>query len=212
MKEKLTIQAQKSKEKKELIFRTAMILFRERGYGATTIRDICREAGISNSTFYHFFGDKSGVLVELYRRLFREREIILVQTPENLRHPFQAIFNYLYHASTLQDLMGREFVRESLLRDQGIIAGQHSSAARQSSMLQIAGFLQAAVNAGVLSQEVHPWFTAEYIMACSSGVIFNWMTVTDNESLTEMMGRILPKAFASITDEQIVIPKSVEMV
>lgn len=103
----MTAQARRSKEKKEHIFRTAMQMFKHHGYEATTVRDICREAGIRNSTFYHFFGDKSGILMEFYRNLFHDRADYLAHTPENLRHPFQSIFNYLLHAAKLQDLMAR---------------------------------------------------------------------------------------------------------
>lgn len=70
-------------------------------------------------------------------------------------------------------------------------------------MLQIAGFLQAAVDAGTISREVHPWYTAEYILTSASGVIFTWLTFSDTGSATETMRRLLPVAFRAITDEDI---------
>lgn len=58
----------RSLAKRTHIYRVAMSLFKRQGFRKTTIRDICREADISNSTFYHFFGDKSGVVLEFSGR------------------------------------------------------------------------------------------------------------------------------------------------
>lgn len=44
------------------IMRVAGTLFHERGYGATSIRDIADAAGISSSTMYHHFTNKQDVL------------------------------------------------------------------------------------------------------------------------------------------------------
>jgi AcrR family transcriptional regulator len=40
---------------------TAVALFDERGYHAVTVEDIAREAGVSQSTFYRYFGTKEGI-------------------------------------------------------------------------------------------------------------------------------------------------------
>lgn len=47
---------------RERILRSASLLFFERGYGATSIRDIAEAAGISSSTMYHHFTNKQDVL------------------------------------------------------------------------------------------------------------------------------------------------------
>jgi AcrR family transcriptional regulator len=47
---------------RDLILAKATQLFYERGYGATSIRDIAVAAGISSSTMYHHFTNKQEVL------------------------------------------------------------------------------------------------------------------------------------------------------
>lgn len=42
-------------------------LFAERGYEATTVRDIAREAGVTERTFYRYFNGKEALLGEEYR-------------------------------------------------------------------------------------------------------------------------------------------------
>lgn len=43
------------------ILQTALALFSEKGYDATSVREICEAAGITKPTLYHFFGSKDGV-------------------------------------------------------------------------------------------------------------------------------------------------------
>lgn len=47
------------------ILDSALALFAERGYDATSVREICDAAGITKPTLYHFFGSKEG----LYRAI-----------------------------------------------------------------------------------------------------------------------------------------------
>jgi TetR/AcrR family transcriptional regulator len=39
----------------------ALELFSERGYDATSVREICEAAGVTKPTLYHFYGSKEGV-------------------------------------------------------------------------------------------------------------------------------------------------------
>ncbi len=55
----------KSEQTKELIAKTALRLFRERGYEATTMRAIATEAGVSVGNAYYYFASKED-LIQLY--------------------------------------------------------------------------------------------------------------------------------------------------
>jgi TetR/AcrR family transcriptional regulator len=43
------------------ILKKALELFSEKGYDATSVREICEGAGITKPTLYHFYGSKEGV-------------------------------------------------------------------------------------------------------------------------------------------------------
>ncbi len=45
----------------ERILQSALGLFSEKGYDATSVREICEASGITKPTLYHFYGSKEGV-------------------------------------------------------------------------------------------------------------------------------------------------------
>jgi len=57
---------------REEILQRASLLFYERGYGATSIRDIAEAVGISSSTMYHHFANKQGVLYAIVDRFMSD--------------------------------------------------------------------------------------------------------------------------------------------
>lgn len=50
---------------REVILEAAEHLFAERGFAATSVRDIVRHAGTSAPSLYHFFGSKENLVIEL---------------------------------------------------------------------------------------------------------------------------------------------------
>jgi AcrR family transcriptional regulator len=57
---------------REEILQRASLLFYERGYGATSIRDIADAVGISSSTMYHHFANKQDVLYAIVSRFMSD--------------------------------------------------------------------------------------------------------------------------------------------
>jgi AcrR family transcriptional regulator len=83
------------------ILQKALELFSQKGYDATSVREICQAAGVTKPTLYHFYGSKEGVYralvegtLEEYRRTVRD----LVSSPgsvaERLRRVTRAHFDY----------------------------------------------------------------------------------------------------------------------
>lgn len=57
--------AQVEKSKKEQIYEAAARLFRDKGYQATSMRDLAKEVGLRASSLYNHFSSKSEVLREI---------------------------------------------------------------------------------------------------------------------------------------------------
>jgi AcrR family transcriptional regulator len=57
---------------REEILQRASRLFYERGYGATSIRDIAQAVGLSSSTMYHHFASKQDVLYAIVNRFMTD--------------------------------------------------------------------------------------------------------------------------------------------
>lgn len=64
--------ASKAMQTRSLLADTALRLFREQGYDATTMRAIAREAGVSTGNAYYHFDGKESFVQELYRRVQEE--------------------------------------------------------------------------------------------------------------------------------------------
>jgi len=58
-------QEQRSERSKTQILDAALKLFSHKGYGATSVRDIAEEAGVSKGNVYHHFADKEAIFREL---------------------------------------------------------------------------------------------------------------------------------------------------
>jgi len=63
-------QLERSERSRALILDTALKLFAHRGYGATSVRDIAEEAGLSKGNVYHHFADKESIFRALLDRYF----------------------------------------------------------------------------------------------------------------------------------------------
>lgn len=59
----------KSAQTRQLLVDTALRLFREEGYPATTMRRIAAEAGVSQGNAYYYFDGKDALVQELYQRI-----------------------------------------------------------------------------------------------------------------------------------------------
>jgi len=67
----------RSDETRALILETAMRLFRERGFEATTMREIAGEAGVALGGAYYYFESKDAIVLAFYDRAQDEMEVAL---------------------------------------------------------------------------------------------------------------------------------------
>ena len=86
-------QVQRSEKSRAQILDAALKLFSHRGYGATSVRDIAEEAGLSKGNVYHHFPDKEAIFRALIDRYFEamsqpefpfNRALAAGSFPENL--------------------------------------------------------------------------------------------------------------------------------
>jgi AcrR family transcriptional regulator len=64
-------QEERSERSRAQILEAALKLFSHRGYGATSVRDIADDAGVSKGNVYHHFSDKEAIFRELLDQYFR---------------------------------------------------------------------------------------------------------------------------------------------
>src|SRR5215510_5768510 len=59
---------------RDRLYATAIRLIAERGYDATTLRDIAKQANVSVGLLYRYFPSKQAVIIALYDQLSSEYE------------------------------------------------------------------------------------------------------------------------------------------
>ncbi len=64
-------QEERSERSRQLILDAALKLFSHKGYGATSVRDIAEDAGLSKGNVYHHFPDKETIFRALLDRYFQ---------------------------------------------------------------------------------------------------------------------------------------------
>ena len=62
----------KGEDTRQRIYAAALTLFRERGFDATTMRDIAAAAGMSLGAAYHYFPSKDAIVLEYYDQVSDE--------------------------------------------------------------------------------------------------------------------------------------------
>lgn len=203
MKERITPQAQRSREKKQAIFEVAMRMFEEYGYEQTTVRDICKNAGINTSSFYNYFGDKLGVLLQLYYEILERGAAHLAHTEENLARPYQAVCDYFLSMAEFTDRFGKDVVREAIMSIPLLTGGGYDALPRDSSLTQIAEFFTRAKTAGTVPPDRDCRADAEYLLVAAQGVTTYWITMSQGESYLALAGRMMPRIFSAVTDQPV---------
>ncbi len=64
---------------RDTVLQTALVLFSQKGYFNTSMRDITRESRVSTGSVYHYFRDKEGVAAALYQSLLERMQSELQQ-------------------------------------------------------------------------------------------------------------------------------------
>jgi TetR/AcrR family transcriptional regulator len=59
---------------RERLMKSALRLFTQRGYSATTVRELVGEAGVTKPVLYYYFGSKEGLFLELMQTHFNHIE------------------------------------------------------------------------------------------------------------------------------------------
>lgn len=200
-----TNQMVRSRQKKQQIYETSMRLFMENGYEKTTIRDICRACGITNSSFYNFFGDKLSILLHFYYQVLAKGDSFLAPTEDNLAHPYQTLCDYFVNTSILFDQISKELAELIFLNTHHMLADKYDSLPSTSTMHQITHFFEAAQKTGHIPENKNCREDAEYLLMGANGITFYWLTLSKNEKYFTVASRLMPKLFSTITDEPIVV-------
>ena len=64
------------------LYEAALELFAERRYDEVSVEDICERAEVGRATFFRFYGNKAGLLIEHNRRIVRRDGLAAARVAE----------------------------------------------------------------------------------------------------------------------------------
>ena len=198
-KEALTRQQKKSKETREKIFRAARIILQKQGYERLSIKNICREAGVSNGSFYHHFKTKDDLL-SYYIEDQPGVDPALLETPEAKEAALEAIVGvYLNYAAYCRSL-GVAFV-SAYYTPKNQALNPDIRTERPYPIVTVQGYVEKAVEAGVISLEVPlEQFTTD-VRIIVIGNVFEWCLRDGKTDFEGNMRRSLEAYLRSVLKE-----------
>lgn len=166
-------------ENRNRILETSKLLFKEKGYEATTMSDIIEISGLSNGTIYNMYPSKKDILLDIYKTYVDVPLCLNDNYEEKVRRPKESIVEFfedyirlwldvgwsvamnIYHAlSVKRDLSGNSTV-DPVFNEQKV-------------KTELRGFIKHAQNAGTMTQ----YYTAEEIEELIStqgrGMLYLW--------------------------------------
>lgn len=185
----------------DLILDRALAVFWQRGYAATSLRDLTRVTGLSASALYNRFADKDQLFVEALRRYadqgLRERLVRLAAMPDPLA-AIKIFFDELVAASVDDpDRRGCLLVNTAL--DGGAIAPAARAIVRER-LGEVEAFfgsqLARARQAGRLAADIDPATQAEALL----GTVLAIRVLARLDPDAARLHRLVTRALAPMTE------------
>jgi len=170
-------QEERSEKSKQQILDAALKLFSHKGYGATSVRDISEEAGLSKGNVYHHFPDKETIFRALLDRYFQ-----VMSQPE---FPFNRALASGTFPENLEDIghAVREVVRDyreyALLIYVDVVEfdGTHIRKFYENMADRFAAFIKAAGMEDELQEKLASGLSPVSAVMLSTRIFYNYFSV-----------------------------------
>lgn len=168
---KLTNRQKQAIATKSKITETSITLFKERGFEAVKIQDICQAADISVGAFYHHFKSKSHIISTAFIQIDSLiQEFLEAKTFPSYLDKLRAL---LIEGSELVEELGWSFVGEAY---KNLISydEKYTFIDYQYVNFEIRNCITMALEHNELKRNVDPVLLTQTIMRISRGAIFDW--------------------------------------
>lgn len=174
---------------REQLLSKALKVFSKKGYAATTLEDIAREAEVTRGAIYWHFGSKA----ELYNTLIREYSnrggAIMQQAASEggtlvdiLRRVFVRQLQAVEEDTALRALMELQLFKTGLVAE--LEEGRQQQIEGSVGLVEmLAGIMGQGVQAGLLRSDVDPKEMARAYLGFQNGLIHLWLTSPNQFSL-----------------------------
>lgn len=174
---------------REQLLKKALAAFSKKGYSATTLEDIAREAEVTRGAIYWHFGSKA----ELYNTLIREysdRGNVIIQQAASEGGTLLEILHRVFvrQLQAIEDNSDLRALMELYLFKTGLVPELEEGRKQQIEsgiglIEMIAGIMAQGVEQGLLRSDIEPIEMARAYLAFQNGVTQLWLTAPDQFSL-----------------------------
>lgn len=193
-------QSQKSESSKKGILDAAVRLVLQKGFEATSIRDICKEAGLSIGAFYHHYPSKDALMNEAFLHF----DVTLDEDAAAARYdelpPADAVREILVHQTVFTAGMGYSVITQyyrALLQNQNRSAVSPERAYYQSVRRQV----RRAQRQNIFTDAIPAEEIAELLIKFTRGSLVDWCLhdgVYDVGARTDAELRLLMKSLEGV--------------
>jgi len=165
---------------REHLLDAALVSFHEKGYIATTLDDIARQAGITRGAIAWHFGGKAELLNAVIRERYMRATMRMLELAAQGGTPLQVLRRVLIHwTAYLEEDAEFRAVQEITLRTP--ISPEFAEGMRERregirrSIAYFASLIQQAIDAGEIRPDVNPEVAATTALGMTNGVSMLWL-------------------------------------
>ena len=185
----------KAEKTKEMIFQSAIALFRKESFKSITVDHICQAAGVSVGTFYHHFPSKQAVMQKIFKDIDDYfRDVVMDEINELSGQGARVeILHYFKRYSEYSERQGLDFVRQLYSFDNNLFR-------IKGRFLQV--FLGEIIDRGQKAGELDDSMTSEemveYLYIAARGIIYHWALHGGEYNLTDYLTSYLERMIGSL--------------
>ncbi|MBJ6802320.1 TetR/AcrR family transcriptional regulator [Geomonas propionica] len=166
--------AKKSEETRERIFRSALNLFGEKGFNATTIEAITAAADVGKGTFFNYFDNKASVLLE-YRELQMERVADFVAANRDSDRSLAPLLLHLALTLTMEQEKSPGLIQSLMTAVFGNETVQKRMAeAMEGNIRQLATIMARRQQSGEIRSDLDAFSIAQSFQRIIFGTMITW--------------------------------------
>lgn len=184
-----------SHDTRQLILDTALGLFEEHGYAATTMRAIATEAGVAPSNAYYWFASKDDLVQEFYRRIqtqHRERAGHALAGAGSLAERLRAAEHASLDVMDPYHGFGRAFLTTAI--DPASASSPFSAESREARELSLSIYREVVAGAAPAVPKRMAAVLPDLLWVCHLGVTLFW--VTDSSSGQQRTRELVDRSVA----------------
>jgi AcrR family transcriptional regulator len=184
-------QEQKSKETKERIYEALKFILETKGFQQLSLKNICKEAGVSNGSFYHHFDSKDDLL-SYYIEDQPKIDPDLLEVPKDLNAVKETIIHvYLNYVKYCEEL-GVDFMANYYDTSNQAL-NPETRTQRPYPIITVQNYVEKAIKANVVQLNVKiEEFTTDIRMIVI-GNVFEWCIRSNVVDFAGNMKRSLGK-------------------